>query len=334
MADQPVHQNTSDEIDLRQLLQLVERGFNKLGTIFLRLFLYLKKNAIVLFGLVVLGAAIGYGLKYISTEKLKVDVIVRPNLHSKDYLYDVVSEIETNIKMRNETFFQELGISGNDLNGFEIAIEPVKKDVEKDTKKELQYLEVLQKLEKTDLISDILQEEVLNQTEFNHRITFKYNKVGGDKVAIKLMDYINSNDYFKELVLIQATNSRERIQKNEVLIAQIDTIIQNYSTNLSKQQGGTLGSGQVVFQNEERVDIAALLSLKTELIRDIEDRKIELAELTNPIGIINFGTPHQVRKAFFSKKIILIPLVFMAGFFLFSFLQYLNKRASEMEARD
>ena len=266
MADQPVNQSNSDEIDLRQLLQLVERGFNKLGTIFLRLFLYLKKNAIVLFGLVILGAAIGYGLKFISTEKLKVDVIVRPNLHSKDYLYDVVSEIEANIKVQNEAFFQELGISSEDLKGFQISIEPVKKDVEKDTKKELQYLEVLQKLEKTDLISDILREEVLNQTEFNHRITFQYKNIGGEKIAKKLMDYINSNDYFKELVVIQATNSKERIRKNEVLIAQIDTIIQNYSTNLTKQQG-TLGSGQVVFQNEERVNIAALLSLKTELIK-------------------------------------------------------------------
>lgn len=333
MADQPVNQSNSDEIDLGQLLQLVERGFNKLGIIFLRLFLYLKKNAIVLFGLVVLGAAIGYGLKYISTEKLKVDVIVRPNLHSKDYLYDVVSEIEANIKVQNEAFFQELGISSEDLKGFQISIEPVKKDVEKDTKKELQYLEVLQKLEKTDLISDILREEVLNQTELNHRITFQYKNAGGDKVARKLMDYINSNDYFKELVLIQATNSKERIRKNEVLIAQIDTIIQKYSTNLTKQQG-TLGTGQVLLQNEEKVNVAALLSLKTELIKDIEDRKIELSELTNPIGIINFGTPHQVSKAFFSKKIILIPIILLVGFFLFSFLQYLNKKATEMEARE
>jgi hypothetical protein len=333
MADQPVNQNSSDEIDLGQLLQLVEKGFNKLGTIFLRLFLYLKKNAIVLFGLVVLGAAIGYGLKFISTEKLKVDVIVRPNLHSKDYLYDVVSEIEANVKMQNEAFFQELGISSEDLKGFQISIEPVKKDAEKAADKELEYLEVLQKLEKTDLISDILREEVLNQTEFNHRITFQYKDIGGDKIARKLMDYINSNDYFKELVVIQATNSRERIQKNEVLIAQIDTIIKNYSTNLGKQQG-TLGSGQVVLQNEEKVNVAALFNLKTELIKDIEDRKIELSELTTPIGIINFGTPHQVSKAFFSKKIILIPLILLIGFFLFSFVRYLNKKAIEMEARD
>ncbi|KAB7528659.1 hypothetical protein F8C76_12420 [Flagellimonas olearia] len=333
MADQPVHQNTSDEIDLRQLFQLVEKGFNKLGTLFLRLFLYLKKNAIVLFGLVILGAAIGYGLKFISTEKLKVDVIVRPYLHSKDYLYDVVSEIEANIKVQNEAFFQELGISSEDLKGFQISIEPVKKDAEKAADGELEYLEVLQKFEKTDLISDILREEVLNQTELNHRITFEYKSVGGDKIARKLMDYINSNEYFKELVFIQATNSKERINKNEVLISQIDTIIKNYSSNLSKQEG-SIGSGQVLFQNEERVNVAALLNLKTELIKDTEDRKIELSELTNPIGVINFGTPHQVSKAFFSKKIILIPLVLVAGFFLFSFLLYLNKKAAEMEAGD
>ena len=45
MADQPAHQNTSDEIDLGQLFQMIGKWFNKLGVFFLRVFLYLN-NAI------------------------------------------------------------------------------------------------------------------------------------------------------------------------------------------------------------------------------------------------------------------------------------------------
>jgi len=330
MADQPVNQNNSDEIDLGQLFQMLRNGFNKLGVFFLRLFIYLKKSALILIGLVVLGVAIGYGLKFITTEKVQLDVIVRPNLESKDYLYDVISEIESNIKDKNPTFLNRLDITGEDLKGFEISIVAVKKEEKEDNEKQLEYLEVLQKFQNTDLIADVIREELLKKTELNHRITFTYKNSNGEEIARKLLDYINSNGYFTELLSVQNENSRERIEKSEVLISQIDTIIQSYSKNLNKQ-GSPLETGKLVLQNEERLNVTGLITLKTELIEDIEEKKMELKQLNGPISIINFGNPHQVGKAFFGKKIIVLPLLFIAIFFLLSFLKYLNRKASEIE---
>ena len=330
MADQPVNQNNSDEIDLGQLFQMIRNGFNKLGVLFLRLFLYLKKSALILIGLVVLGVAIGFGLKFITTEKVQIDVIVRPNLESKDYLYDVISEIESNIKDKNPTFLNRLDITEEDLKGFEISIAAVKKEEKEDNEKQLEYLEVLQKFQNTDLIADVVREELLKKTELNHRITFTYKNSNGEEIARKLLDYINSNGYFTELLSVQKENSRERIEKSEVLISQIDTIIQSYSKNLNKQ-GSPLETGKLVLQNEERLNVTGLITLKTELIEDIEEKKMELKQLNGPISIINFGNPHQVGKAFFGKKIIVLPLLFIAIFFLLSFLKYLNRKASEIE---
>lgn len=330
MADQPVNQNNSDEIDLGQLFQMIRNGFNKLGILFLCLFLYLKKNALILIGLVVLGVAIGFGLKFITTEKVQIDVIVRPNLESKDYLYDVISEIESNIKDKNPTFLNRLDITEEDLKGFEISIAAVKKEEAEDNEKQLEYLEVLQKFQNTDLIADVVREELLKKTELNHRITFTYKNSSGEEIARNLLDYINSNGYFTELLSVQKENSRERIEKSEVLIAQIDTIIQSYSKNLNKQ-GSPLETGKLVLQNEEKLNVTGLISLKTQLIEDIEEKKMELKQLTGPISVINFGNPHQVSKAFFGKKIIVLPLFFLGVFFLLSFLKYLNRKASEIE---
>lgn len=331
MADQPVNQNTTDEMDLGQLFQLIGKGSNKLGNFFLRVFLYLKKNALILATLVILGGAIGYGLKFISSEKMQIDVIVHPNLESKDYLYDVIAEIESNIKAKNVSFFDELGISLADVKGVEVTIEPVKKEAEKAAEKELEYLEVLQKFQNTDLISDILREELLKNTELNHRISFKYKNVDGIDVAKRLIDYINSNNYFKELLTVYTENSQARIKQNEVLIGQIDTLIQGYSKNLSRTDN-TLETGRLVLQNEESLNVPSLLALKTRLIEDIETKKMELKQLTSPVGIINFGKPHQVSKPFFGKKIILVPIVLVSLFFLISFLRYLNRKAAEIEA--
>ncbi len=330
MADQPTKQNTSDEIDLGQLFQMIGRGFNKLGTFFLRVFLYLKKNILILIGLAVLGVLIGYGLKMISTEKMQLDVIVRPNLESKDYLYDVVAEIESNLKSQNEALFKELGVSEEEIKGFEISIEPVNKDAEKAAEKELEYLEILQKFQDTELISDVLREELLKNTELNHRITFRYKNPEGKAIAEKLIEYINSNSYFKDLLAVHTENAMARIKQNEVLIAQIDTIIQGYSNNLGRS-GNAYETGTVVLQNEEKLNVGGLFSLKSNLIKDIEDRRMELKQMANPVNIINFGKPYQRSKAFFGKKIILIPIILLSLFFLFSFLRFLNRKAAELQ---
>lgn len=330
MADQPVKQNTSDEIDLEQLFQMIVKGVNKLGIFFLHVFLYFKKNAIILAALVVLGGAIGYGLKFVTSERMQLDVIVRPNLESKDYLYDVISEIESNIKTKDTAFFNDLGISLEEIKGFEVSIEPVKKDTEKAAEKQLEYLEILQKFQNSDLVSDVLREELLKNTELNHRISFKYVNVEGANVAKKLMDYINSNKYFEELITVYTQNTDARIKQNEVLIEQIDTLIKVYSKNLSKQDNG-VEAGKLVLQYEERLNVTGLINIKTNLIEDIENKKMELKELTSPIGIINFGRPHQVSKAFFGKKIIVFPLIFIGLFFLISIIRYLNRKAAEIE---
>ena len=112
----------ADEIDLGQLLRLIKKGFHNLGNVFLRIFLFFKKYGFIMAGLAILGVAISFGLNQIISEKLKTEVIVRPNFDSKDYLYDVVAELTANIKAKNANFFTSIGIEMEDLEGFEIEI--------------------------------------------------------------------------------------------------------------------------------------------------------------------------------------------------------------------
>ena len=109
MADNQNNTNGSDEIDLGQLFKMIGNAFNSVFRGFLRFFLYLKRNALIIIGLAVLGVAVGFGLKQVISKKMKIEVIVRPNLESKEYLYDVVDEIQANIEAKNEDFFKELG---------------------------------------------------------------------------------------------------------------------------------------------------------------------------------------------------------------------------------
>ena len=322
--------SSNDEIDLGQLFRMIGKGFSNLFKSFLRLFLYIKRNLIKLGILVLVGLLVGFGLNKIITKKHKIEVIVKPNLESKNYLYDVVNEIGANIKARDTLFFSMLGINALNLEGFEIDIQPVEKESVTNTEEDIQYLELLQKFRNDALITDVLRTEILNKSTLNHRITFTFNNMDtGLDNANKLMTYINSNDYYAELAKITIENAEKRIVQNQDLVKQIDMLVANYSIKMSQESEKM--EGRIVLDNEDQLDITGILNLKNVVIRDIEKKKLEIQEQKEPISIINFGSSQQIEKSFFGKTIIFIPSVLLGLFFLIDIIKYLNKRAKEMQ---
>ncbi len=322
--------NSSDEIDLGQLFQMIGNGFNRIFRSFLRLFLYLKKNALILFGLVILGGAIGFGLNQITSKKLKTEVIVKPQLESKNYLYDVINEIQANIKAKNTAFFSNIGVDLSDFEGLEVAIAPVNNNRES-SESEIKYLELLQSFENTEAIADIVRAEVKNKSSFNHRITFfhKDAKVG-QQFAKGVMEYINTNEYFDGLITVYRENATSRIEENKQLLKQVDEIITSYAKKMAENDE-MVGNDRIVLDNQETVNITGLFDLKNNLIQDIESKYLELEQRTDPIKVINFGKPQQVQKSVFKKSFVLFPLLLISLFFLSSIIKYLNRKAIKLE---
>lgn len=318
-------QNSSDEIDLGQLFQLIRKGFNAMFMFILRVFLYLKNNLLVLTGLVIIGLGTGFGLSKIISTKYKIEIIVKPQMESKNYLYDVISEIQSNILEKDTLFFNSIGINEIDFTGLEVTINRVIE--EGSSEGDLQYLELLQSFENIDAISDIVRAELQNKSSFNHRITFFYKNVEkGSDFANKIMSYINSNKYFDGLLKVYRSNASNRIEQNQILLNQVDEIIKNYTNTLASKNESSLGE-RIILDNQEQVNIADLFEYKNLLIRDIETKKIELEERTNPVALINFGKSQQVQKSFLAKKIFLVPSILLGLFFTFSLLRYLNKKS-------
>lgn len=321
----PDKQNSSDEIDLGQLFQLIGRGFNAIFRWVLRVFLYLKKNILILIGLLVVGLVIGYVLSKITAKKLKTEIIVNPQLESKNYLYDAVNEIQSNILVKDTVFFKSIGVDAIDFNGLEITIGRVLE--EDNSESDLQFLELLQTFEKTDAISDIVRAELKNKSSLNHRITIYYEDVRfGDEFAKKVITYINSNEYFKGLIEVRRTNATNRIKENEDLLKQVDNIIVNYTNGLATKPNGAVGD-RIILDNQEQVNIADIFEYKTQLIQDIESKKLELEQQTEVASIINFGKPQAVQKSFFRKNIILMPVLLLVLFLILSIIRFLDARS-------
>ena len=323
-------QAESDEIDLGQLFRMIGRGFDRLFRTFLRIFLYFKKNFWKLAILVGIGLVIGISLKFLISDKLKTEVIVKPNFDSKDYLYEVVEEIDANLKSKDTLFFRELGIVVSELKSLEITIEPIEEENGDENREEdLKYLEVLQNFQEDSFISDVVKTEILKKSGLNHRITFYYkNALAGREATHNLMEYINSNPYFNDLRAVYNKNAQAKIEQNEALIKQIDNLVDGYTNNLS--QGNRIDQGTVVLENEKTLEIPGLLSLKNALIKEIERKKVEIAEQQKTVSIINFGKNQKVKVPVYSQGILLIPFILVVLFLLVSLLQYLNKKSSEL----
>ncbi len=280
--------------------------------------------------LAILGALTGFGLNQIVSKKMKTEVIVSPNLESKNYLYDVVAELQANIIAKDTVFFKSLGIDVEKLKDFEIEVAPVSGANKKNLETEMKYLELLQTFENSGAISDIVRAEILDKSSLDQRITFFYkDPILGDKYARIFMDYINSNTYYKEIVKTYTENAQDRIKQNDSLVQQINTLIANYSSKMLSENTAT--EGRIVLDNEQQLNVPELFTLKNDLIRDTESKKLELERRKDAITIINFGKPQKIIKPLYKKNIFLFPLIYIGIFFLFSFLRYLNKKALEMQ---
>ncbi|MBW8242628.1 hypothetical protein K1F50_07430 [Muricauda oceani] len=102
MADQPVNQKNSDEIDLGQLFQMIGKGFQKLfnfiGSIFKGIFhlivlflLFIQKNIIFIGAAIIIGGVAGFVLDRTTPEKYISRMVVEPNFNSVQQLYNNIA---------------------------------------------------------------------------------------------------------------------------------------------------------------------------------------------------------------------------------------------------
>jgi len=331
---EPNTTSSSDEIDLGQLLQLIRRGLNGIFRGILRVFRYFKRNMIKLLAVTIVGVAIGFLLNSFVDDRLQTEAIVKPNFESKDYLYDVVEELQASIMAKDTSFFKNLGIDVNQLRKFRIDIEPIGDEIEVDkemAEEDNKYLEILQNFEDNDFVFDIVKSEILKKSIRTHRITFTHKnaKKGGEYVA-KILNYINSNPYFEELQKTYSRNAALRIEENQGLIKQIDELVSNFSEGLKNIQN-PIGQGTVVLEGENGLNMPTLLLFKSRLAKENEVKQVELIEQKTAVSILNLGKTHVVKKPFFNKNIVLIPILLLSLFFMISLISYMNRKSIEIQ---
>ena len=330
MKPQPTSTKPSgnDEVDLGQFFQIIGNAINSFFRGLIYIFIFIRRHIIWLGSLVIVGLVLGYILKTIVVEEQKLDVMVVPMMENSDYLIKVVEEVQANIKAQDTAFFSTLGMDLSKMDGFDIELTPLR--VAKAAEQDLDFIELLTEFGESGAADEVIREELMDQTTLDHILTFYFKDDAiGPEYAGKILDHINSNEYYNELNTVSRKNARQRLKRNDSLLAQIDLLIANFADRIERT--GAIPSGSLTIENQEFVDIPSLMELKNQLIRDSEEKRLEIVKRKEAIRIMSFGKPHQVQKPLFGNLMVLLPTVFV-GFFLFiALIRYLNRKADQLQ---
>ena len=316
MADQPVQQNNSDEIDLGQLFQMIGRGFQKffnfIASIFKGIFhlimlflLFVQKNIVVIGAALIIGGVGGFVLDSITPEKYISRMVVEPNFNSVQQLYNNIAFYNDLAKAQDSV---ALATALNITEHEAASIKEIFTDSYSDENQKIKLFDQFIKELDTTTIKAIDYENYLQN--FNsmdarfHQISLisTDNRVA-KKAPPAIINSISVNEYFKLQKRINDENLKlqEEIYKNQ--LAEIDSLQSLYRTVLVKEadkpmqgtsinlaEGGESKGRELALVQEKDVLKEKLVELNEErankstiinVISDFPTRGVELKGIWN-----------------------------------------------------
>jgi len=323
MSNKNEQNSNAEEIDLFSLKEFISKAINKS---IMNTFLFLKKNVYKLSLLFIIGLLLGVVVDYLLRSYV-AEVVVNSNFTSNDYLYSRVDQLNNHFIQNSKS---EITIS-NYKKFTKIEVEPVvdvytfvnnmspNALVNAQTSQNFEMLKLMS--EKGD-INKIIKDEVTSKNYYFQQINiFSKDKVE-EKDINSVINYLNKDAYFDSILHLNISNIKERIIKNDSTIAQIDKLIQSYSTSIAR------GDANVMFKNDNS-EVNSLITQKKELISKIEQDKINLIS-QNKIIRENTIVLNKINNKGISNKLKFIcPILFIFLFLFISYIKRLNQKSQK-----
>jgi hypothetical protein len=322
------NKNVDDqEIDLASVSKAVSGMFQSICRGIFSMIQFMLKHIAVLIALVVVGTVAG---SYIDDTQKTYNscVIIRPNFESTDYVYAKVDLLFSRINDNDTVFLKSIGIkSPSKLRS--IIIYPIvdiyKFISEKDSKDSDRNFQLFKLLStEGDMEKNILNRTISKNYTF-HQIHFVTSaKASRDEILDPLLNYLESNENFKNTKNIYIENTNLKIAANNNMIAQIDGLLSTYTNESSESAKST--KSVYINQNTQLND---LIQTKNNLVNENGYEKLELLAHDKVVkessSIINM---HNTRTIDSKLRVVLpITLLFMY-LFIFSLVKFYKKQAA------
>lgn len=341
MADQPVKQNTTDEIDLGQLFQMIGKAFHNLfnfiGGILKGIFhgvilflLFIRKNIIVLSIAIIAGGIGGYVLDKSTPELFISKMVVEPNFNSVQQLYNNIAFYNDLAKAQDSV---ALATALNITEHEAATITEIIADSYSDENQKIKLFdEFIRELDTTTVKTIDYQNYLKNFNSLDarfHQITLtSTDSRVAKKTQPAILSSISVNNYFRLQKRINDENLALQDSIYRQQLVDIDSLQRLYRTVLIKEadkpmQGTNINlaeNGQS--QNKE----LALIQEREVLKQRLVDLNRERANKSTIINVISdFPSRGVENKSLLNSYKVKLPLVLMALVFTTLALIELNR---------
>ncbi len=334
--------NSSEEIDLGQLLFFIGKGINKVIALIRSFFQYIieiiintlffiQKHFLKLSLAGVLGGGIGFYLDMKKEPVYQSAMVVSPNFNSSQQLYN-------NIKFYNElakekdikSLSRALSISSNEAKTIkQISVESYTDE----TQKIKQFSEFISSLDTISQRNVDYEEFLTNYNDINskfHRVIFKATDATiAKKCQTSIIESINNNSYFKQQKAINIDNLRLEDSIIKIQLKEIKSL-QEFNKEIKRLEANKSSSSTEINladskSNSENVEID-LLDRIDELKESLVELNKEKADTKNTINVISDFPSRGVRvSVIYEKKTFVLGMLSVVLTFMFLILIEINK---------
>lgn len=332
MADQPVHQNNSDEIDLGQLFQMIGRGFQKffnfIGSIFKGIFhlamlflIFVQKNIIVIGAAIIIGGVGGFILDKVTLEKYISRMVVEPNFNSVQQLYNNIAFYNDLAKAQDSiTLATALNITEHEA----ASIKEIFADSYSDENQKIKLFdEFIRELDTTTVKTIDFENYLENFNSLDARfhqisVVSTDNKVA-KKMQPAIINSISVNEYFKLQKKINDENLDLQEEIYEKQLVEIDSLQSLYRTVMVKEADKPMQGTNINLAEggESQGRELALIQEKDILKEKLVELNEERANKSTIVNVISdFPTRGVEQKGIWNSykfKLPILLLVFVFG---------------------
>lgn len=318
MSATPSQKFEDQEIDLSTVTRKVNGFFDSISRkIFLGI-IFIKKNAIKLGALFLAGAILGYFIDS-SQKSYTNQVIVSPNFGSVDYVYTKIDFLQSKVRDNDTLFLKKLGITKPKAI-VSIKIQPIldiysfvnNNTVVANNGQNTQNFELVRLLSEDGDINKVVEDKITSKNYPRHTIVIETtDKVSNENLVNPIIDYLNKNEYYETLRKIDEENIKTKIVENQKIISQIDTVLNQFSSESSHQKNDKL-----VYYNEN-TQLNDVIQSKYRLITEIGGLKVELINISKFVKKTSSVINIKNTKGLNNKVKLILPFLF-----IFMFISY------------
>jgi hypothetical protein len=310
----------NEEVDIFYVFDKLKEFFKKLNVLIFRGINFIKSKWIIIFALIIAGAAFGYYESNTTEKEKKATVLLRINFDSANYVYTSIELLNEKVSQQDNSFLSNIGFKNDipEIKSMEITpIINLKEIIEKYEVNDRNFEAVIKNIDFTTEDEEIQLSDLFNSEYKYHKLEIELTNDGNKETLSKIIDFLNNNELLQQFKEVTNRDILEHVENNKETISQINKVLDTYTSNESLQSPSSQ-----IYVVDKNFSINNIIEKKIELQQETESLNQFLVYSKEIVVMVNQPNITKLKKGFSDNKTIFYPLVLVFTFLFLAFIRF------------